>query len=247
MNPVLVEVSNQVATITLNRPERGNALTSEMVTEFLNIFTKVENDPSVHIIIITGAGKYFCTGLDLQLGSIINEEVSNKFERGYQFYKIIKDCHKPIIAKINGPALGGGLGLIFTTDIRITVKEAYFSFPEVKRGMVPAIISRYVVPEIGIFKAKQYMLTGEKISAEQGVTDKFITCVEKDHEELNNKVNSYIKLLLSNKPAAISTIKELVNLMGSTENEELKKDYIRKVFIKFIKQIYSEKQSRTKL
>ncbi|CAG8785455.1 16465_t:CDS:1, partial [Racocetra persica] len=157
----LVEVSNQVATITLNRPERGNALTSEMVTEFLNIFTKIEDDTSIRIIVITGAGKFFCTGLDLQISSTIPEELSNIFEIGYRFYKTIKDCPKPVIAKINGPALGGGLGLVFTTDIRITLKDAYFSFPEVKRGVVPAIISRYVVPEIGLFKAKQYMLTGE--------------------------------------------------------------------------------------
>ncbi|CAG8755260.1 18917_t:CDS:1, partial [Racocetra fulgida] len=228
MNQVLVEVSNQVATITLNRPERGNALTSEMVTEFLNIFTKIEDDPSIYIIIITGAGKFFCTGLDLQISSTIPEELSNIFEIGYRFYKTIKDCPKPVIAKINGPALGGGLGLVFTTDIRITLKDAYFSFPEVKRGVVPAIISRYVVPEIGLFKAKQYMLTGEKISAEQGFSDKFITCIVDDYDELNSKVNQYTKQLLSNVPAAIRTIKELVNLIGSTENEELKKDYIKR-------------------
>ncbi|CAG8821722.1 2927_t:CDS:1, partial [Cetraspora pellucida] len=205
-------------------PKRGNSLTYEMVTEFLNLFTKIEDDPSIHIIVITGAGKYFCTGLDLQLSG----EISDNFEIGYRFYKTIKDCYKPVIAKINGPALGGGLGLVFTTDIRITLKEAYFSFPEVKRGIVPAIISRYVVPEIGLFKAKQYMLTGEKISAEQGFSDKFITCVVEDHEELNNKVNQYTKLLLSNAPVAIKAIKELVNLIGSTENEELKKNYIQR-------------------
>ncbi|CAG8675097.1 ClpP/crotonase-like domain-containing protein [Gigaspora rosea] len=246
MDQVLVEVSSQVATITLNRPERGNALNSDMVVEFLNLFTKVEEDPSVRIIVITGAGKFFCTGFDLQTSSTIPEELSNIFEAGYRFYKTINDCCKPVIAKINGPALGGGLGLVFTTDIRIALKEAYFSFPEIKIGVVPAIISRYIVPEIGLFKAKQYMLTGEKISAEQGVLDKFITCIVKDHEELNNKVNQYTKQLL-NPPVAIRTIKKLVNLIGSTENEELKKDYTKRIFVELFRQMNYEKQSRSKL
>ncbi|CAG8623384.1 951_t:CDS:1, partial [Dentiscutata erythropus] len=241
MNQVLVEVSNQVATITLNRPERGNALNSEMVTEFLNLFTKLENDPSVRVIVITGAGKFFCTGFDLQTSSTIPEELSNIFEAGYLFYKTIKNCYKPVIAKINGPALGGGLGLVFTTDIRIALKGTYFSFPEVKIGTAPAIISQYVVPEIGLFKAKQYMLTGEKISAEQGVLDKFITCVVKDHEELNNKINQYTNQLL-NPPTAIGTIKKLVNLIGSTESEELKKDYIKRIFVELFRQMNYKKQ-----
>src|SRR4051794_41057801 len=108
---ILLEINNHVATITLNRPERGNSLTLSMINEFLLIFQELENNPLVSIIIITGKGKYFCTGMDLNqtnsgsTNSSKNSE-SEPYEIGTLFYNTIKSSKKTIISKINGPAVG---------------------------------------------------------------------------------------------------------------------------------------------
>src|SRR3954451_15139313 len=102
---VLLEINNHVATITLNRPERGNSLTFPMINEFLSIFEELENDPLISIIIITGKGKYFCTGMDLkQTNSSPSKNNGNEsHEIGTLFYNTIKSSKKTIISKINGP------------------------------------------------------------------------------------------------------------------------------------------------
>src|ERR1044071_9333802 len=123
---ILLEINNHVATITFNRPERVNSLTLSMVNEFLSIFQRLENDPLISIIIITGKGKYFCTGMDLKQtnsfssnsnSSYSSSSSKNNEEESYfigtLFYNTIKSSKKTIISKINGPAVGGGIGLIF--------------------------------------------------------------------------------------------------------------------------------------
>ncbi|CAG8494409.1 2501_t:CDS:1 [Diversispora eburnea] len=220
---ILLDIENEVATITLNRPQHGNSLTISMVTEFLEAFNKVTSDPSVRIIVVTGTGKYFCTGLDLK-GHNVN------IEEGIRFFQTVKECPKPVIAKINGPAFGGGVGFMFTMDIRIALSNAYFSFKEVKRGLVPAIISQYIIPEVGIFKTKQFMLTGEIISTDQALSSNFLTCTAKNLKELDNKVNKYINELLSSAPGAMSTIKKLVKVVNSNNDENIKINYIKQVF-----------------
>ncbi|CAG8725239.1 11090_t:CDS:1, partial [Acaulospora morrowiae] len=197
---ILVSVEKEVVTITLNRPERGNSLNTSMIFEFLDAFNSAVANHSVRVIVLTGAGKFFCTGLDLQVGKNSAEDASSMFDIGIRLYQTIKECPKPVIAKINGPAMGGGFGLIFTTDLRIAVSNAYFSFLEVKRGLIPAIISLYIVPELGTFKTKQYMLTGERITADEAVSDKFLTCTVKDLKNLDDKVAQCAEELLSSAP-----------------------------------------------
>ncbi|RHZ66607.1 hypothetical protein Glove_306g75 [Diversispora epigaea] len=220
---ILLDIKNEIATITLNRPQHGNSLTISMVTKFLETFNKVTSDPIIRIIVVTGTGKYFCTGLDLRDDNVNVEE-------GIRFFQTVKECPKPVIAKINGPVFGGGIGFMFTMDIRIALSDTYFSFKEVKRGLVPAIISQYIIPEVGIFKTKQYMLTGEIISADQALSNNFLTCIAKDLKELDNKVNEYINELLSSAPGAMSTIKKLVKVVSSNNDDDTKINYIKQVF-----------------
>ncbi|CAG8608219.1 10996_t:CDS:1, partial [Acaulospora colombiana] len=231
---ILVNVENEVVTITLNRPERGNSLNSSMVFELLDAFNSAIVEKSIRVIVLTGAGKFFCTGLDLKIGNKSIEEASEIFEVGLRLYQTIKECPKPVIARINGPALGGGIGLIFTTDLRIAVSDAYFSFLEVKRGLIPAIISLYIVPEIGTFKAKQYMLSGEKVTVDQAVSDKFLTCVVKNLKCLDDKVAQYAEELLSSAPGAMGTIKKLTNVIGSSSTDELKKQHVKQTFLEML-------------
>jgi len=127
----------------------------------------------VRVIVVTGAGSYFCTGMDLGGGD--QASMSQKLDEGISFYERLRNCKKPLVARINGPALGGGWlpafwlsiewwscvvsligfmctrrGLVFAADIRVATKDAWFCFSEVKRGLVPAVISAYIVPQIGV-------------------------------------------------------------------------------------------------
>ncbi|CAB4383883.1 unnamed protein product [Rhizophagus irregularis] len=254
---ILLEINKHVATITLNKPERGNSLTLSMINEFLSIFRELENNSSISIIIITGKGKYFCTGMDLQRTNITSTPLTSSFSKnnnnnnkidsikndslktyeiGTLFYNTIKSSKKVIISKINGPVLGGGIGLMFVTDIRIcNEKNFYFCFNEVKVGLLPAIISQYIVPELGLFKTKQYMLTGEKIFTKQALNDGIISTSATDDNDLNKKVEEYTKMLLSSAPKAMGKIKKLIQIINSTDiNDDKKKDFIKEQFIQMM-------------
>src|SRR3954451_13713584 len=144
---------------------------------------------------------------------------SEPYEIGTLFYNTIKSSKKTIISKINGPAVGGGIGLIFVTDIRICDEQNfYICFSEIKRGLLPAIISQFIVPELGTFKTKQYMLTGEKIFAKQALNDGIISTSANDKNELTKKVDEYTEILLSSAPKAMGKIKKLVEVVNSNIN-----------------------------
>lgn len=118
----------------------------------------------MRVVVLTGAGKYFCTGMDL--GSANQESLQQQIDQGtagHAFLRIlsqIRDFKKPIIARVNGPVMGGGCGVLFATDLRVMLQNSFLAFPEVKRGIVPALISAFIVPQMGLYRTKQYMLTG---------------------------------------------------------------------------------------
>lgn len=206
---ILVNISNNVATLTLNRPKRGNSLTPQMNDEILEVLPKLAVNPEVRVLVLTGAGKYFCTGMDLSGGGGLDPEtVKAGFAKGLLVFDAFYRFPKPVIAKINGPCYGGGVGLVFTTDIRVAVNDAFFSLTEVKRGIIPAIISQYIVPEIGVQRSKEYMLTGRKVTVQEA---DFISKKVNDHQELEKEVQSYVDSLVDSAPGAMSNIKRLVD------------------------------------
>ncbi|CAI2172063.1 6098_t:CDS:1 [Funneliformis geosporum] len=239
---VILELKDHVATISLNRPKHGNSLTLSMIKEFLSIFQELEANPSISIIVITGKGKYFCTGMDLQQteSTTNNKDEIDSIEKSYEigtlFYDTIKSSTKTVISKINGPALGGGIGLVFVSDIRICNEDkVYFCFSEIKRGLIPAIISQFIVAELGTFKTRQYMLTGERISAKQAREDGFISTLAGGDNDLNEKVEEYIETLLSSAPKVMGKIKKLVQVLNDTEIHNKKRNFIKEQFLEMMK------------
>ncbi|KAI9470580.1 MAG: ClpP/crotonase-like domain-containing protein [Benjaminiella poitrasii] len=213
---VLLSVENHVATLTLNRPKKGNALTATMNELLINYLKQIENDPEVRIVVLTGAGKFFCTGMDLSMAassSSSEEDVKNSFAKGLEVFETLYRFPKPVIARINGPCLGGGVGLVFTTDIRVAYQDAYFALTEVKRGIIPAIISQYIVPELGSQRAREYMLTGRKVSMKEAANS--LSCVASSIEQLDEQVAAYSTILLESAPGAMSNIKRLVDMVRS--------------------------------
>eukprot|EP01089_Gocevia_fonbrunei_P009755 TRINITY_DN22152_c0_g1_i1.p1 TRINITY_DN22152_c0_g1~~TRINITY_DN22152_c0_g1_i1.p1 ORF type:complete len:274 (+),score=56.63 TRINITY_DN22152_c0_g1_i1:120-824(+) len=203
-----------------------------MGVELLQVLKNFEEDPNVRVVVLTGEGKYFCTGMDLsstnqsQMNS--SDGLEEAAQRSLDLFLRIRDFPKPIIARINGPALGGGLGLVFATDIRVSTDKAWFWFAEVKRGIVPALISSVIVPQLGAFHSKQFMITGSKISAAKGKELRFLSDVVPE-EALDKVVSDYALEILTSAPNAIKDIKQTVNFVdGNLHQENIK--YVKEKF-----------------
>jgi methylglutaconyl-CoA hydratase len=163
-----LEISGDIATITLNRPEKRNAITVAMIADLMAAFAEVESSPA-RILILTGAGKAFCSGMDLDaLKSVATHSPTEHLEdsrRTARFYRRIWSFPKPTIAAVNGPAIAGGCGLATLCDFTISVPEAKFGYPEVRIGFLPAIVSVFLVRQIGEKRARDLLLTGRIIDA----------------------------------------------------------------------------------
>ncbi|KAF9128970.1 EnoyL-CoA hydratase [Mortierella sp. 14UC] len=231
---VLYGQQGAVATITLNRPKRGNALSGPMVNQFVDILNKAIEDPAVRIIVVTGNGKYFCTGMDLTPQDD-TPSATDPVAATQSMFSTLSRCPKPTIARVNGPALGGGVGIVFSCNFRIVHPGAYFSMPEVQRGLIPALISEVIVPQLGAFRSKQYMLSGERVSAQEGYRVGFVTSVAEDDASLDKKVQDYIDLLLQSGPGAMRDVKLLVdNVDGRGGDAKVVPVYVREAFGKMI-------------
>jgi enoyl-CoA hydratase/carnithine racemase len=172
---VLCEVKNGVAELTLNRPERMNAFTPQMAAELIQAFRRLDVDDSVRVIVVTGAGRAFCAGADLGGGgeTFAGREADGDADevlprdaraRNIQPWKL----RKPVIAAINGHAVGVGLTLPLQWDIRIAAKDAKLSFAFVQRGIMPELASTYILPRlIGIARASDLLLTGRIFLGEE--------------------------------------------------------------------------------
>ena len=165
----LYEVRADAAWITLNRPQKRNALSSVMVREIYEHLQTANEDPNVRCIVVTGSGKAFCSGMDLN-DPPGKDSVS---ERPVPFHALLSRIwhgDKPVIAAVNGPAFAGGLGIVGACDVVITVDSALFSFSEVRLGLIPAIISVVCQRKLGTHNAMRLMLTGERFSGTEAVT-----------------------------------------------------------------------------
>ncbi|KAH8807193.1 enoyl-CoA hydratase/isomerase family protein [Xylogone sp. PMI_703] len=147
--------------VLLTRPERGNSLTISTILRLTHLFKKFGADKTIHRIIMTGEGKYFCTGMDLQEER--PRDVTEHFSALYDLFEAIDACPQTTVVAVNGPTFGGGVGLAFVFDIRILVADATMCLSEVKLGLCPATISKFVVREWGVGLARMAMITGKKI------------------------------------------------------------------------------------
>lgn len=236
---VLLSIENHVATLTLNRPRKGNALTVTMNELLLTYLDQLEKDPEVRVLVLTGAGKFFCTGMDLSMaasGASSEEEIKASFIKGLGVFDKLYRFSKPVIARVNGPCLGGGVGLVFTADIRVVHQDAYIALTEVKRGIIPAIVSQYIVPEIGSQKAREYMLTGRRVSAAEA--SPYFSRVAASNEQLDELVKWYTSELLESAPKAMVNIKHLVDQItsgGDHQRKERVQNEVQQAYLAMMK------------
>lgn len=173
MQGITYHISNRIATITLDRPDKRNALNGEVVRELRAAFADAEADENVKVIILAGNGKAFCAGADLEyLQQLQNNTFEENLIDSKELMQLMQDIYsleKVVIARIEGDAIAGGCGLASVADLSYTVPTAKFGYTEVRIGFVPALVSVFLVRKIGEGRARELLLTGKLITAEEAV------------------------------------------------------------------------------
>lgn len=222
---ILFVPQGKIVHISLNRPEVHNAFNSTMLSELDDAFERVKLDNSIRVVVVRGEGKSFCAGADINwMREIIHYSYKQNLEESLQLAELLHKIFtlsKPTLAMVNGTAIGGGTGFIAACDIAVASEEAKFGLSEVKIGLVPAAISPYVIRRIGESKAREYFLTGERISARKALDIGLINEVVPP-EELEDKVKEIIRLLLSSGPEALASCKELIQKVPLMSFEQAK-------------------------
>jgi methylglutaconyl-CoA hydratase len=163
---------DRVATLILNRPEKRNAISFELIEDLLGALDEVAKSPAL-VLILTGAGKAFCSGMDLEnVKSLIGrspEQNLNDSETMVRLFRALYEFPKVTIAAVNGPAIAGGTGLAVLCDFTLAVPEAKFGYTEVKIGFVPAIVSTFLLRQVGEKHARDLLLTGRIVGVEEAL------------------------------------------------------------------------------
>jgi methylglutaconyl-CoA hydratase len=209
-----LEMRGAVSWVWLSRPALHNALNEDLIRELTLVMRGLGDDPAVRVIVISGRGKSFCAGADIesmkrQGAATGPENLANARELA-EMFRTIAFSPKPTIARVNGAAIGGGLGVVSACDIAIAANEAKFAASEVRLGLIPATIGPYVVRAIGARWARRLFQTAERITAVQAERLGLVhECVEAD--KLDARVDALIAELLAGAPGAQKAAKELID------------------------------------
>ena len=204
------------AEITLNRPQKGNALSLPMLNELESVLAGIRSDRTVRAVVLRGNGRFFSTGGDIEAwGNLTPAEMGRDWIlRGIEVFDQVASLPQPVIAAISGHALGGGLELALAADLRVGVRAAKFGTPEVTLGMIAGWSGvRRLAETIGVARARHLTLLGSLISAEQAFDWGLITALVEDATGLEDQLNQWLDRLLSNGPIAMSLTKGLLKTM----------------------------------
>ncbi|HEU4505430.1 MAG TPA: enoyl-CoA hydratase-related protein [Nitrospira sp.] len=214
---ILIESEKGLARVTLNRPERRNAFDADMVEEIREAFDTLGQDRSVRVIVLTGAGGTFCAGADIHwMGpdrTVSASEARADAERLGAMFRMIDECPCPVIARIQGAAYGGGLGLIAVSDIAVGAADSTFAFSEVRLGFVAGVIAPFVLRKTGASFARRFCLTGEPFPAatarEAGLIHEVV-----EHTGLDAEITALAEQVARAAPQAARDTKALLRRVG---------------------------------
>lgn len=221
--------------IVLNRPKNGNALTKAMIQGLTTVFEDARSDSSISRIILTANGKFFCTGMDLAKGSSnVAQQDSARADEQYQLltrlFEVIDQSPQVTIACLTGHAFGGGVGLAFACDVRLAVGTANVTLSEVKLGLCPATISKYVIREWGHAFAREAMLSARPISAKELLSRGIVSKLVQTQDEMPAMLDAYLQNLRVTAPKASSMCKQLIQLAYVDSGGQQQADGIKKLF-----------------
>lgn len=219
---ILTVDKNNIATLTLNRPHVHNAINSTMIRKLTDTLDSLHNKPSIRLLIIEGNGKSFCAGADLIWMKNFSEYKADENVEDVAhlsvMLELLNSLPMPILSYVHGGIMGGGIGLIACSDIVLADPHAFFSFSEIKLGLIPAIISPYVLRIIGTTYARRYFLTGERFDAPAasriGLVHEIIAL-----EKKKEGVDKFIQHILRGAPQAIKKAKKLIHDLSEKTDE----------------------------
>jgi methylglutaconyl-CoA hydratase len=219
---LLLTIAGPRADVRLNRPEVHNAFNDELIAEITLAFRQLWQDDAVRVVVLSGEGKSFCAGGDLEwmrrMAGFSREENLADARRLQEMFEAIDRCPKATIARVHGAAMGGGVGLAAVCDVVIASEAATLGFSEVKLGLAPAVISQYVVQKIGLGAARCLFITGERFDVQTAKTLGLVHRIA-PAESLDVDVDGVVKLILQNGPAAIAACKDLLRDLVSGKDE----------------------------
>lgn len=214
----ILEQVDKTLWITLNRPEKHNALDHEMVAALIYAVNEAENNDDCYLIVLQAKGKSFCSGHDLtwmqQAGEKDLQQNIEEANHLADFFDKLYHCQKPIITVVQGPAFGGGVCLLACSDYVLTTRDAHFGFPEVRLGLMPAVIAPFIAAAIGARQAQRYFITGETFSVEaakrMGLVHDIINPLE-----IHHRTRAITEQLMKNGPKAMCAAKALIQQINA--------------------------------
>lgn len=223
---IALSIEGRVGRVRLDRPEVHNAFNAVMIRELREAVRTLAGDRSVRVVVLSGRGKSFCAGADLNwMREIITFSYEQNLRESLELAELLYELYalpKPTIARVNGAAIGGGAGILAACDIVVAAAEAQFGLSEVKIGLVPACIAPYVLRRTGEGRGRRYFLTGERFAAgraaEIGLVDEVAA-----PEELDGRVEALVGRLLSSGPEAMACAKELLRRAPGMSFEDVRR------------------------
>lgn len=230
METIRVDTHENIATVRLQRPDVRNALNEVLIAELTQAFGGLPG--STRAVILAGEGPVFCAGADAQWmrksKSYSREENERDAAGLAALLRAVDECPHPVIARVQGAALGGGVGLVAACDITVAEEGTTFGFPEVRLGLIPAVVSTFVIPRIGIRSARRYFLTAERFDASRAQSIGLV------HEvvpkgQLDGAVDGLLRELLQGGPLALGAAKKLIREVTALPRDRAIQETIRAI------------------
>ncbi len=215
-----LDLSAHVATLTLNRPDVRNAFNDDLIAEITQAFQELGSQDNVRCIVLAAKGAAFCAGADLnwmrRMADYSPEENFSDARKLADMLRVIYECPKPTVARVQGDVVAGGMGLVAACDMAVSVDSAHYCLSEVKLGLIPATISPYVIRAMGARAAHRYFLTAERFTASEALRIGFV------HEivavdQLDTKVAEITQALCNASPHAVKVCKKLLQDVAQRE------------------------------
>lgn len=218
--------------VTLTRPKNGNVMTDSMLLGLTELFKNLHKDPQTYHVVLEAEGKYFCTGMDLSGGTNTTDMSgeSNYYEQVAGLFEAIDRAPQTTIALVDGPCFGGGVGLTFACDVRLVSPKARWTLSEVKIGVSPAVISKFLVREWGTSTAREAMLSGREIKPEELWRVGAIHAITAEEQSLGDKLNEYLDQLEKCAPRSAAVNKELTRLAWTGPETKPQTELVKTAF-----------------